>query len=76
MSLQNQIVRRRLKRKGPLARIAALLTASLVSLVGLGIGLEPHIILWRAVIASIVIGSIVSFGLSVVDVANITRNRT
>ncbi len=75
MSLQNQIARRRLKRKGPLARICALLTASAVSIVGLVVGLEPHIILWRALVAAIVIGSIVSFGLSVVDVANVTRNR-
>ena len=76
MSLQSQIARRRLKRKGPLGRICALLTASAVALIGLGIGLEPHIILWRALVAAIAIGSIVSFGLSVIDLANVTRNRT
>ncbi len=76
MSLQSQIARRRLKRKGPLGRISALLTASAVALIGLTVGLEPHVILWRALIAAIVIGSIVSFGLSVIDLANVTRNRT
>lgn len=76
MSLENQIARRRLKRKGPLAKVSALLTASAVSLVGLAVGLEPHVILWRALIAAIVIGSLVSFGLSVVDLANVTKNRT
>jgi ABC-type uncharacterized transport system permease subunit len=53
-----------------------LLTGAAVSLVGLSVGLEPHVILWRAVIAAILIGSIVSFGLSVIDLANVTRNRT
>jgi hypothetical protein len=76
VSLESQIARRRLKRKGPLAKVSALLTASAVSMVGLTVGLEPHIILWRALIAAIVIGSLVSFGLSVVDLANVTRNRT
>jgi hypothetical protein len=76
VSLQNQIARRRLKRKGPLAKIAALLTASAVSLAGLGIGLEPHIILWRSLLAAIFIGTLVSFGLSVVDLANVTRSKT
>ena len=76
MSLQNQIARRRLKRKGPLAKVSALLTASAVSLVGLAIGLEPHVILWRALIAAILIGCIVSFGLSVIDMANVTRKQT
>jgi len=76
VSLKSQIARRRLKRKGPLAKVSALLTASAVSLAGLAVGLEPHIILWRALIAALVIGSLVSFGLSVVDLANVTKNRT
>ena len=74
MRLEHQLARRRLKRKGPLAKVAALLTASAVSLIGLTIGLEPHIILWRALIASLFVGVLVSFGLSVVYIANSTRN--
>jgi hypothetical protein len=57
-----------------LATVAALLTASAVSLIGLAIGLEPHIILWRAVVASSFVCVLVSFGLNVVYLANNTRN--
>lgn len=74
MRLENQLARRRLKRKGPLATVAALLTASAVSLIGLSIGLEPHVILWRALVASMFVGLLVSFGLSVIYLANSTRN--
>jgi hypothetical protein len=74
MSLENQIARRRLKRKGPLAQVSALLTASIVSLIGLSIGLEPHVILWRSIVSATLIGTVVSFGLSVIYVANTTRN--
>jgi hypothetical protein len=74
MSLENQIAKRRLKRKGPLAQVCALLTASIVSLIGLSIGLEPHVILWRSIVSATLIGTVVSFGLSVIYVANTTRN--
>ena len=74
MSLENQIARRRLRRKGPLAKVGALLTASGVALIGLSVGLEPHVILWRAVVAAIVIGMVISFGLRVVHLANTTKN--
>jgi hypothetical protein len=74
MSLETQIARRRLKRKGPLGKVSALLTASAVSLIGLTIGLEPHVILWRALVSAMFIGMLVSFGLSVIYVANTTRN--
>jgi hypothetical protein len=56
-----------------LAKVGALLTASGVSLIGLTVGLEPHIILWRALVAAIVIGLIISFGLSVIHLANTSR---
>lgn len=74
MSLETQIARRRLKRKGPLARVSALLTASGVSLIGLTVGLEPHVILWRSFVSALIIGTVVSFGLSVIYVANTTRS--
>jgi hypothetical protein len=74
MSLENQIARRRLKRKGPLGKVSALMTASVVSLIGLAIGLEPHVILWRSLVSAVFIGAVVSFGLSVIYVANTTRN--
>ena len=74
MKLKNQIARRRLRRKGPLGKAAALLTASLVALIGLSAGLEPHVILWRAFLAAVLIGVLVSFGLSVICAANNARN--
>ena len=74
MSIENQITNRRIKRIGPIGKILGLLTASLVALTGLVMGLEPQIILWRAVFASFLIGSIVAFGVSVIQVANNKRS--
>ncbi len=74
MSLESQIVNRRIKRIGPLGRVAGLLTASLVVLIGLVNGLAPEVILLRASIASMLVGTLVAFGISVVQVANQRRN--
>ena len=74
MKLEHNLATRRLRRKGPLGTVSALLTASVVSLIGLAIGLEPHIILWRALVSVVLIGSIVSFGLGVIYMANNTRD--
>ena len=74
MKLEHNLATRRLRRKGPLGTVSALLTASVVSLIGLAIGLEPHIILWRALVSAGLIGSIVSFGLGVIYMANNTRD--
>lgn len=73
MSLQNQVVRRRIKRLGPVGKIVGLLTAGLVSLIGAIAGLEPEIILMRALIAAFTIGTVVAFGVSVIHVANSKR---
>jgi Na+/proline symporter len=74
LSIKNQITNRRIKRIGPIGKIIGLLTASFVALIGLAMGLEPQIILWRAVIASFLIGSVVAFGVSVIQVANHKRS--
>ncbi len=73
MSLEHNLATRRLRRKGPLGKVSALLTASIVSLIGLSIGLEPHIILWRACVSSVLMGVLVSFGLGVIYMANNPR---
>lgn len=73
MSLNHQIARRRLRRKGPLAQVCALLTACCVWMIGASMGLDPHIVLWRSIVSALLIGVIVSFGLSVIYVANTTR---
>jgi hypothetical protein len=74
MSLESQIVNRRIKRIGPLGKVAGLLTASLVVLIGLVNGLTPEVILLRALVASLLVGTLVAFGISVVQVANQRRN--
>ena len=73
MSLRNDLARRRLKRSGPLATAVSVLTASGVTIVGLAVGSQPYTICFRAVVSALILGCIVSFGLSVIEVAN-TRN--
>ena len=75
MSLKTQTVTRRLKRIGPIGKVTGLLTASAVALIGLATGLEPHIIFLRALVASVLMGSLVAFGLSVIHMANAKRQR-
>ncbi len=74
MSLRNQIARRRLRRRGPIATLVAVMTASGVTLIGLIVGLDPFTIFCRAGISAIALGSVVSFGLSVIDLANKSVN--
>ena len=73
MSLKHERMRRRLKRRGALAQVFGLLTACGVTLIGLAVGLEPHVILWRALVSAVLMGSLVSFGMSVIVIANVTR---
>ena len=71
--LQTRVANRRLRRIGPIGRMSALLTASGVWVIGAVNGLEPFVILWRSLIAAILIGAIVSFGMSVILMANAKR---
>lgn len=73
MTLQNQIARRRLRRKGPLGRISALMTASICVPIGMLSGLDPDVILFRCFVGAVVVGMLVAFGVSVIDVANRPR---
>ncbi len=63
---------RQRKRSQSWATACGLLTGCAVTLIGLTVGLEPHVILWRAVLSGLLIGSIVAFGMSVVYLANST----
>ncbi len=74
MSLEQDLARRRLKRRGPIATSIAIMTACGVTMIGLCIGLEPFTILYRASVSATLLGLLVSFGLSVIDIAN-TPNR-
>jgi hypothetical protein len=73
LSIDSQIANRRIKRIGPLSKIFGLMTACLVSIIGMSIGLEPEVILWRAFVAACVSGALVAFGVSVIQVANDKR---
>jgi hypothetical protein len=73
MSVESRTANRRLKRIGPVGRMSALLTASGVWVIGAICGLEPHVILWRSLIAALLVGAIVTFGLSVILMANTKR---
>jgi hypothetical protein len=70
MELKNQILRRRLKRNSSWATVSGLMTASAVTMIGMVTGLEPDIILWRALVSGLLMGLLVSFGISVIYVAN------
>jgi uncharacterized membrane protein YccC len=59
-----------MKRRGSFGMASGLLTACIVTLIGLAVGLEPYVILWRAAVSAFLIGAIVSFGMSVIYVAN------
>jgi hypothetical protein len=54
----------------PAGTFAALLTAVLVTLVGVFLRLEPTTILGRALVSSLVIGSIVSIGVGIIRLAD------
>lgn len=71
MSIQSEIANRRLNRIGPLGTVLGLLTASMVSVVGLIVELDPLVILTRATISAFLVGTTVRFGLNVLQAANI-----
>lgn len=61
----------RRRRLGPVGTVAGLCTASAVTIVGILSGLEPHVILQRASISAVLVGSVLAFGLGVIQLANI-----
>lgn len=67
--------RSRLKRKFPFGMYTALLTATLVTLVGVVLRLDPMAILIRASISSIVIGMLFSIGVGIVRMSDDEQKR-
>ena len=61
--------------QSPWGRVAGLLTACAVTLVGVMSGLDPHVILIRAAISSLVVGVVVAVGVSLVRVTRETPQR-
>ena len=78
--MNQQIEERRERQRQSVAQrprgiMAAMLTASLVTLIGVFSGVEPFDLLVRAMVSAILMGAIVSLGLGVIRVANVrTRN--
>ncbi|MEM7454614.1 MAG: hypothetical protein AAF456_09720 [Planctomycetota bacterium] len=54
----------------PLGIVSAILTACIVTLIGVASGFEPFVILKRALIASVMLGMFVSTGANIVRMAN------
>lgn len=70
MSLKSQIRQRRFRRRGPMGSACALLVGCVVTLIGVAHGMEPYVILYRAVISGCLFGMVVWFGLNVISLAN------
>ena len=73
MSLKHQIQQRRYRRRGPIGTACGLLVACLVTAIGVLNGIEPHIILIRALVSSLAMASVVGLGLGVISLANASR---
>ncbi|MDV6030945.1 MAG: hypothetical protein F9B45_12755 [Phycisphaera sp. RhM] len=54
----------------PVGTLIALLTAVVVTLVGVVLGLESSTILMRAIVSSVLVGSVVSIGVGVIRLAD------
>ncbi|QDT10263.1 hypothetical protein [Planctomycetes bacterium K23_9] len=71
--MTNRIARRdamRAKNAFPYGKFVGLLTAAFVTLVGVYMQLEPITILMRSTVSAIVIGTVVSVGVSIVRLAD------
>ena len=60
----------RVRRTFPAGMFVSLLTGSIVTLVGIFSGLEPLVILVRSFVSAVVLGCLVSLGISIVRLAN------
>ena len=65
---RRELMRR--KKSFPAGTLAALLTAVMVTLIGVGMQVESFTILTRAAISSLLVGSIVSIGVGVIRMAD------
>ena len=59
----------------PLGTFAAMLTGAFVTLIGVSLGLQPFVILKRALVSAVIIGLLMSLGGSVVRLLNAEHRR-
>ena len=71
MSKKPVMTSRRSRKLGPIGTVGAMITASLVTMVGIACGLEPQVILLRAGVSAVVMGGTLAFGLGVIQLANL-----
>lgn len=57
----------------PHGLFAGLLTAAMLTLVGVFLGFEPHVVLIRATVSALIVGSTLSVGMAVVRLANVEQ---
>ena len=62
--------RRRNRGKFPIGMYVALLTAVMITLIGVCMDFEPQVILSRAALSSVLLGLIVSFGVSIIRITD------
>ncbi|TWU02366.1 hypothetical protein [Stieleria varia] len=62
--------RLRIKQSFPMGMYVGLLTGTFVTLVGVALRLEPFVIFVRSFSSSVLLGSVVSIGLSIVKMAD------
>lgn len=72
MSRKRQTPRASIRRQKafPVGTLVALFTAISVTLIGVVLGVDPYTILTRAVVSSLVLGSVMSIGVGVIRLAD------
>lgn len=73
---QTQRARRRKRSRIPIGLHVGLLAAACITLIGVALGLEPAVILTRAVLSATILGSLVSFGTSVLGLTNAKNQKS
>ncbi len=71
MSIDHNIIRRRLRRRDSLGKMMGVLAGCLATLVGVACGHEPFVVFSRAIISGVVVAIIISFATSVYHLANV-----
>ncbi len=65
------VMRRRLRRRYPVGMVAGMLTGSLATMIGVACGIDPFAVCTRALISGVIVGVLMSIGMSIVRAANL-----
>lgn len=75
-NVNSEAIRRRMRHGLPLGKLVGLLAGCLATLIGIASGHEPFVIFSRALISGVAVAILLSFGLSVIHLANVEPPRT